>query len=118
MGWISLTGLALAAGFWFTPDLLTGTSPILAGLILAVPLAVLGASRKVGQQLRARNIFLIPEETSPPAILNQARRNRPALDAMPLWTPQAAAVAAAEPIAAGAREPAAVIAGANAEASL
>lgn len=118
MGWISITGIALAAGFWFTPDLLTGTSPILAGLILAVPLAVLGASQKVGQHLRARNIFLIPEETTPPAILNQTRRNRPVLDAMPTWTPQAAAVVAAEPIAVSAREPATVVAGANAEASL
>ncbi len=115
MGWISITGIALAAGFWFTPDLLTGTSPILAGLILAVPLAVLGASQKIGQQLRARNIFLIPEETTPPAILNQARRNRPVLDAMPAWTPQAVTVA--EPVAVSAREPAAMVAGANAEAS-
>ena len=118
MGWISLTGIALAAAFWFTPDLLTGTSPILAGLILAVPLAVLGASQAVGQALRARKIFLTPEETSPPAILSQARRNRPALDAMPAWTPQAAPVVAAEPVTVSAREPAAVVAGGNAEASL
>ncbi len=114
----------LAGGFWFTPDLLTATSPILLGLILAAPLAMLGASQSVGQKLRARGIFLTPEETSPPAILNQARRNRPALDAMPTWTPQpatveaAAVVATVEPAPVSAREPATVIAGANAEPSL
>ncbi len=119
MGWISITGLVLAGGFWFTPDLLTATSPILLGLILAAPLAMLGASQSVGQKLRARGIFLTPEETNPPAILNQARRNRPALDAMPTWTPQAAAVSApVEPAPVSAREPATVIAGANAEPSL
>ncbi|MDB5454997.1 MAG: glucosyl transferase family 2 [Caulobacter sp.] len=118
MGWISATGLALSIGFWFTPDLLTATSPILIGLVLAAPLAVLGASQKFGETLRARGVFLTPEETSPPAILNQARRNRPALDAMPTWTPQPALTPVVEPALAGAREPAAVLAGVNAEPSL
>jgi membrane glycosyltransferase len=118
MGWISATGIALAAGFWFTPDLLTATSPILVGLILAAPLAKLGASQKAGEWLRARSIFLTPDETNPPAILNQARRNRPALDAMPTWTPQPALTPVIEPAQTGAREPAAVLAGVNAEPSL
>ena len=118
MGWISVTGIVLAGAFWFTPDLLTATSPILIGLVLAAPLAKLGASQKSGEWMRVRNAFLTPEETSPPANLNQARRNRPALDAMPTWTPQPALTPVVEPALAGAREPAAVLAGVNAEPSL
>ena len=115
VGWISLTGLVLAAAFWFTPDLLTGAAPILAGLILAMPLAVLGGSQKAGKWLRDRSIFLTPEETAPPAILNQARRHRP--EAMPSWAPQAPVALVPVPAMEAAREPAAMVAGAVAEPS-
>ena len=117
VGWISLTGILLAGGFWFTPDLLTGTAPILVGLVLAMPLAVLGGSQKAGQWLRKHNVFVTPEEANPPAILNQARRNRP--DVLSAWAPQAAAVSVAVPAPAveGGREPAAVVTGAAAEPS-
>ena len=115
VGWISITGVCLAGAFWFTPDLLTGTSPILVGLILAMPLAVLGGSQKAGNWLRTRNIFLTPEETAPPAILNHARRSRP--ESAPVWAPQPAAVAALQSAPEGAREPAALVAGAVAEPS-
>ena len=117
VGWISLTGILLAGGFWFTPDILTGTAPILVGLVLAMPLAVLGGSQKAGQWLRKHNVFVTPEEANPPAILNQARRNRP--DVLSAWAPQVAAVSVAVPAPAveGGREPAAVVTGAAAEPS-
>jgi membrane glycosyltransferase len=72
MGWISATGLALAAMFWFTPDLLTATAPILAGLILAVPLTMLGASKAAGLALKANGLFMTPDERTPPAIVRAA----------------------------------------------
>lgn len=72
MGWISATGLALAVVFWFTPDLLTATAPILAGLILAVPLTMLGAHKVAGLGVKANGLFMTPEERRPPAIVRAA----------------------------------------------
>ena len=72
IGWISAAGVTLTLAFWFTPDLLTGTAPLLAGLVIAVPLAVIGGSRKLGMALKARGVFVTPNETRPPRILRQA----------------------------------------------
>ena len=72
MGWISLSGLILAASFWFTPDLLTATAPILAGLVLAVPLTMLGAHKVAGLKLKTNGLFMTPEERRPPAIVRAA----------------------------------------------
>ena len=72
MGWISISGLTLALLFWFTPDLLTATLPILAGLILAVPLTMLGAHKIAGLRLKANGLFMTPEERRPPAIVRAA----------------------------------------------
>jgi len=72
MGWISVTGCALALGFWFTPDLLTATAPILAGLMLAVPLTMLGAHKLAGLRVKANGLFMTPEERRPPAIVRAA----------------------------------------------
>ncbi|MDB5454447.1 MAG: glucosyl transferase family 2 [Caulobacter sp.] len=83
MGWISLSGLGLAMAFWFTPDLLTATAPILAGLILAVPLTMLGASKAAGLKLKANGLFMTPEERRPPAIVRAALGS--ASDAPATW---------------------------------
>jgi membrane glycosyltransferase len=72
MGWISGTGLVLAGLFWFTPDLLTATAPILAGLVLAVPLTMLGANKIAGLKVKANGLFMTPEERRPPAIVRAA----------------------------------------------
>lgn len=72
MGWISAAGLGLAVMFWFTPDLLTATAPILAGLVLAVPLTMLGAHKAAGLKLKANGLFMTPEERRPPAIVRAA----------------------------------------------
>ena len=83
MGWISVTGLVLATLFWFTPDLLTSTLPILAGLILAVPLTMLGAHKAAGLRLKANGLFMTPEERRPPAIVRAALG--PACEAPARW---------------------------------
>jgi membrane glycosyltransferase len=72
MGWISVAGLTLAVMFWFTPDLLTATLPILAGLVLAVPLTMLGAHKVAGLGVKANGLFMTPEERRPPAIVRAA----------------------------------------------
>ena len=72
MGWISATGLTLGAVFWFTPDLFTSTAPILLGLIVAVPLTMLGANKVAGLKLKTNGLFMTPEERRPPAIVRAA----------------------------------------------
>jgi membrane glycosyltransferase len=49
-------------------------SPILAGLLFAIPLSVLSSRVKVGRALGNRGLMLTPEETSLPRILRRAER--------------------------------------------
>lgn len=72
MGWISVAGVVLASVFWFTPDLFTSTAPILLGLVLAVPLTMLGAHKAAGLKLKTNGLFMTPEERRPPAIVRAA----------------------------------------------
>jgi membrane glycosyltransferase len=69
-GLIAALAIALAA-----PGLFWWFVPVVAGPILAVPLAVLLASSKMGQASRIGGLFLISEEADPPPIL-QARSRR------------------------------------------
>lgn len=72
MGWISVAGVVLGSIFWFTPDLFTSTAPILLGLVLAVPLTMLGAHKVAGLKLKTNGLFMTPEERRPPAIVRAA----------------------------------------------
>jgi membrane glycosyltransferase len=47
-----------------TPDFLPWIMPVIAGLLLAVPLAVLSSKRAVGQAARRVGLFVTPEEGS------------------------------------------------------
>jgi membrane glycosyltransferase len=49
--------------------------PLLSGLLLAVPLSVLGSRTAIGAWLRKRGLLLIPEERWTPDVLRQARRH-------------------------------------------
>ena len=60
--------------FAIDPNLLLWLSPLVAGLVLAVPIAQLSSRRDFGAWLRQRRLFLIPEETAPPPVLERARR--------------------------------------------
>ena len=48
------------------PDLLPWFSPVLAGLLLAVPLVVISSRADLGLAALRRGWFVIPEETAPP----------------------------------------------------
>lgn len=48
-------------------------SPVLAGLILAIPLSVLTSRSSIGRALRARGLLVIPEEIHPPQELEWIR---------------------------------------------
>ena len=49
--------------------------PLLAGLLLAVPLSVFGSDPAFGRRLRERGLLLIPEECWTPDLLCQVRRH-------------------------------------------
>jgi membrane glycosyltransferase len=69
----TVVGIAFAAVAWtVTPSLLVWMLPVIAGLVLAIPIVVLTGSRRWGDRLRALGILLIPEERNPPAILVRA----------------------------------------------
>jgi len=52
--------------WWISPWLVLWMSPILAGLILSIPLSYLTASRSLGRLLRQRGLLNTPEENRPP----------------------------------------------------
>ncbi len=66
-------GLVLALVAWtVSPALFAWMSPVLLGLLLAVPLVSLTAGRGAGQVLRRLGLLRIPEEAAPPAVLARA----------------------------------------------
>jgi membrane glycosyltransferase len=67
-------GLALAvASFLLSPGLLAWVAPVVAGLVLSIPLSVLTARASLGLWAERRGLFLIPEETEPPTVLERAQ---------------------------------------------
>ncbi len=66
-------GLVLAATAWsVSPALFLWMTPVLLGLALAVPLALLTASRGAGVALRRLGVLRIPEEAAPPDVVRRA----------------------------------------------
>jgi membrane glycosyltransferase len=53
----------------FIPDALPWLSPILVGLVLAIPISMLVSHAQFGEWLKARGLLQIPEEVAPPEIL-------------------------------------------------
>jgi membrane glycosyltransferase len=70
----TIAGLAAAAAAWLlAPALLFWLSPVLIGLILAVPLSMLLSSVSAGQVLARHGFLLTPEETAVPKVLQRHR---------------------------------------------
>jgi membrane glycosyltransferase len=57
-----------------SPSLLLWMLPVVAGLVLAVPLVVLTGSMRVADELRAIGLLLTPEERHAPLILQRANK--------------------------------------------
>ena len=69
-GTITLMGVVWAlVAYQLAPDLLAWMSPVLAGLFIAIPIAVLTSQPTVGAMARRFGWFLTPEETDPPAVV-------------------------------------------------
>ena len=68
-------GLGWALLLWWTaPRLLLWFSPVLAGLLLAVPFSAWSSRTRVGQWARQHGLFLIPEEIAPPRLLQHLQQ--------------------------------------------
>lgn len=67
LGWATLVG-------WLNPNFLWWLSPIVAPLILSIPISVITSRTSLGQWARRKNLFLIPEEYSPPQELLATER--------------------------------------------
>lgn len=68
----TLLGMAWAAGvLWLNPAFLPWLLPVVGALMLSIPLSVYSSSASLGRRARGMGLFLIPEETMPPAELQQ-----------------------------------------------
>jgi membrane glycosyltransferase len=56
---------------WAFPRLFWWFSPVLIGLLLAVPLSAWSSRSRLGQRFRKAGLFVIPEEVNPPLILQR-----------------------------------------------
>jgi membrane glycosyltransferase len=64
--WATAWGVSL---YILNPDYFFWVTPIVGALVLSVPLSVLTSSTDLGKRARAAGLFLIPEESAPPAEL-------------------------------------------------
>jgi membrane glycosyltransferase len=76
VGWIAAILLSSAVFPWWL-------SPVLLGLLVAIPLSAWTSHAGPGRWLRARSVFLIPEEARQPAVLAEADRYAEWFDALP-----------------------------------
>jgi membrane glycosyltransferase len=66
-GWDTLVASAWGAGvFWLNPDYFWWLTPIVAALILSVPVSVLASRISLGMAARRLGLFVTPEESAPP----------------------------------------------------
>ncbi|HVU08230.1 MAG TPA: glucans biosynthesis glucosyltransferase MdoH [Verrucomicrobiae bacterium] len=71
----TLVGLVWGTFMWrLEPALFWWFTPVLAGMILSVPLSVFTSRKSLGEQTRKLGMFLTPEETQPPAEIISLRK--------------------------------------------
>jgi membrane glycosyltransferase len=61
-----IAGAWAASLYWLNPGYFWWVTPIVAALILSVPLSVLSSRVRLGDVTRRRGLFCIPEEVAPP----------------------------------------------------
>lgn len=95
----TLLGVALGiSAYIVSPMLLAWMSPVVIGLVLAIPFSALGASRRCGQAMARAGLLLTPEETNPHPIIirSQTIQSELALKGMPVNDPIARITSDAE----------------------
>ncbi|MFP5404772.1 MAG: glucans biosynthesis glucosyltransferase MdoH [Gammaproteobacteria bacterium] len=79
--WHTLFGILLAAAAYAVSwSLFLWMTPVIIGLLLAIPLAALTADAGLGRRLRRLGLLLVPEERRPPAILARANELVPVME--------------------------------------
>ncbi len=69
-------GLVWGVSSWILlPSFFWWLSPVIAGLVLSVPLSILLSKARVGRRARQIGLFLTPEETHPPYELKRLEQN-------------------------------------------
>jgi membrane glycosyltransferase len=72
----TLFGLVWGAFMWWLgPSLFWWFTPVLAGMVLSIPLSVFTSRRSLGARARKLGLFLTPEEIAPPPELVALRAN-------------------------------------------
>jgi len=68
--WPTLIGVVAAVAVWHVaPLLFWWLSPVTAGLVLSIPLALLGASERLGEAAARRRLLIVREDINPPAVM-------------------------------------------------
>ncbi len=79
--WHTLFGILLAAAAYAVSwSLFLWMTPVIIGLLLAIPLAALTADAALGRGLRRLGLLRVPEEGRPPAILTRANELAPIME--------------------------------------
>jgi membrane glycosyltransferase len=69
----TVLGLLLGSGAWTVSQYLAlWMTPVVLGLVLAIPLAAITGQRRVGWALRRIGLLCTPEETAPPGVVARA----------------------------------------------
>ncbi len=69
----TVLGLLLGSGAWtVSPYLALWMTPVVVGLVLAIPVAAVTGQRRIGLALRKIGLLCTPEETTPPSVLVRA----------------------------------------------
>src|SRR5690606_20343350 len=76
-GGLTLFGAGTGVVAWLvSPGLAAWMVPVIAGMLLSIPVVALTSSRNLGDRLRRLRIFSTPEEAAPPTILQRAEALR------------------------------------------
>jgi membrane glycosyltransferase len=78
--WHTLFGILLAAAAYAVSwSLFLWMTPVIIGLLLAIPLAAFTADARIARRLRGMGILLVPEESQLPPVLSRAEALKPTL---------------------------------------
>ncbi|GAB6067388.1 hypothetical protein JCM13664_07060 [Methylothermus subterraneus] len=72
------TLIGIASGvlsYVYIPDFFWWFTPVLAGLVLVIPLSMLSSSAGLGLAARRLGLFLIPEESNPPPLIQSFQKH-------------------------------------------
>ncbi len=75
-GFGTLLGLVWGGVAWAVePVFFLWLSPVMAGLVLSIPISVYSGRRSLGDRLQRRGLFRVPGEIEPPAAVRASRKN-------------------------------------------